>query len=73
MAKLPLFSDPTTYLIFGRILSHGYLATSILPDRVAFPTLLQSLLGPGVTISQDILIEAFIDYISVTECSVNIQ
>ena len=61
--------DLSVYSILGRILSHGYLATGILPDRVALPTLIQSLLGPGVTISQDILMEAFIDYISVTERS----
>ena len=59
--------DLSAYSILGRILSHGYLATGIFPDRVALPTLIQSLLGPGVTISQEILMEAFIDYVSVTE------
>ena len=59
--------DLSVYSILGRILSHGYLATGILPDRVALPILIQSLLGPGVAISQERLMEAFIDYISVTE------
>ena len=59
--------DLSVYSILGRILSHGYLATGILPDRVALLTLIQSLLGAGVNIPQDILMEVFIDYIIVTE------
>lgn len=59
--------DMTLYTIFGRIISHGYLTTGILPDRIALPTLVQFLLGPSVSLSQDMLLDAFIDYISTTE------
>ena len=41
--------DLSVYSILGRILSHGYLATGILPDCVALPTLFQSLLGCYIT------------------------
>ena len=39
----------------------------MLPDRIALPTLIQFILGPGVSLPQDILLDAFIDYISATE------
>ena len=59
--------DISLYTILGRIVSHGYLTSGILPDRIALPTLIQFLLGPGVTLPQAILLDAFIDYISATE------
>ena len=59
--------DISLYTVLGRIVSHGYLTTGILPDRIALPTLIQFLLGPGVSLPQDILLDAFIDYISATE------
>lgn len=55
------------YPILGRIISHGYLATGILPDRIALPTLLVVLFGPDVCISTTIMMDAFMDYISSTE------
>ena len=46
-------------------MSHGYLATGILPDRIALPVLIIALLGPGTVILDQVLpniyIEAFID------------
>ena len=59
--------DMTTYVLLGRLISHGYLATGILPDRIALPSLLVALLGPSVKISTSTLLEAFLDYVSATE------
>ncbi len=55
------------YSILGRIISHGYLATGILPDRIALPTLLMILFGPDVCISTTIMMDSFMDFISATE------
>ena len=55
------------YPLLGRIISHGYLATGILPDRIALPTLIAIVSGPGVSISTKIMMDAFMDYISSTE------
>ena len=54
------------YSILGRIISHGYLATGVLPDRIALPTLIALLNGPDA-IPQEIMIDALMDYISATE------
>lgn len=51
----------------GKVLSHGYLASGHMPVRISLPTLLQSLLGPGVDIPKPILIAAFMDYVSSIE------
>ena len=62
--------DMATYALLGRIISHGYLVTGILPDRIALPSLLVALLGPSVKISTSTLLDAFLDYISATERTV---
>jgi len=59
--------DLSQFVTIGRIVSHGYLATGILPDRIALPVLISALHGPDVTIPDHILIEAFVDYVSATE------
>ena len=43
----------------GRILSHGYLATGMLPVHIAFPTLASMLLGPSVVVTEEILLTTF--------------
>lgn len=55
------------YPILGRIISHGYLATGVLPDRIALPTLIALCNGPDAMIPQEIMMDAFMDYISATE------
>jgi len=42
--------DLAQLIIIGKIISHGYLTTGILPDRIALPVLIASVLGPGVSI-----------------------
>ena len=59
------FSLPNT----GRVLSHGYLTTGIIPDKIALPTLIHILLASGVIVLLNILMEMFIDYISTSERS----
>lgn len=54
-------------ILLGRVISHGYLATGILPDRIALPTLLTIFFGSDVEIPSTIMMDAFMDYISATE------
>jgi len=57
----------SVYAVIGRIISHGYLATGILPDRIALPVLLVAILGPSIKIPDYILIDSFMDYLSAIE------
>lgn len=57
-------SDLSLFSIIGRILSHGYLVTGIIPIRIALPTLTRILLGPTATISPNVLMDSFLDNIS---------
>jgi len=59
--------DLTVFPIVGRILSHGYLASGFLPVRIALPTMLAILLGPSVEISNDVLTDALLDFITINE------
>lgn len=61
--------DMATYPILGRIISHGYLVTGHLPVRIALPTLINMLLGPK-SVPCQLLLDAFLDYISAHERSV---
>lgn len=56
--------------VLGRIISHGYLATGFLPLRITFPSLVNILLGPTVTIPDNLFMEAFKDSISCYEASI---
>ena len=62
--------DLSVYPILGEILSHGYLATGTLADKIALPTLIHILLGPGVALPPDITMDAFLDHLSAAERSV---
>ena len=62
-------TDLTVLPIIGRILSHGYLVIGMLPTRIALPTLIHMLLGPSASVSRDILLNCFLDYISCSERS----
>lgn len=55
--------------VIGRVLSHGYLVTGILPIRIAVPTLCGILLGPSTRVPDNILLDTFLDYISNVEIS----
>ena len=56
--------------VLGAVISHGYLAVGVFPDRIAFPCLAAALLGPTTTISDSILEESFISSLSTHEASV---
>ena len=53
--------------ILGRILSHGYLVCGHFPIISLTPSLIPMILGPGVTIDSQVLLDAFLDYINETE------
>ena len=57
-------SDTDKLSIVGYILSHGFLATGILPVRLAFPSLVSMLLGPKVIVSDSVMLSTFVDSIS---------
>lgn len=59
--------DMNVFPIIGRILSHGYLVSGVLPIRIALPTLTCMLLGPTAVIAGNVLLDTFLDYISATE------
>ena len=61
--------DLSVYPILGEILSHGYLTTGTLADKIALPSLIHILLGPGVALPTNITLDAFLDHISATERS----
>ena len=61
--------DMSLFTTIGRILSHGYLVSGVLPVRIALPTLICMLLGPGSSISDEILLNTFLDFISTFERS----
>ena len=60
-------TDLAVFPIIGRILSHGYLVTGILPVRIALPTLICMLLGPPASISKELLLDTFLDFVSSEE------
>ena len=55
------------FTVLGKVLSHGYLCCGFLPCRIAFPVLASVLLGPSVTISQDIYLQSFSDFLSIVD------
>ncbi len=61
--------DLSLLTTLGTIVSHGFLVSGILPIRVAFPVLASILYGPNIEISEQIILESFVDYIAVHEGS----
>jgi len=59
--------DLGIFPIIGRILSRGYLTVGILPVRITLPTLICMLLGPTASVSKEVLLDTFLDYISAEE------
>ncbi len=51
----------------GTVISHCYVACGVLPIRIAFPALVQCLLGLSAVVSDFILCETFIDSLSTYE------
>ena len=46
--------DLSQFVTIGRVISHGYLATGILPDRIALPVLISAVCGLDVTIPEHV-------------------
>lgn len=59
--------DMTPLLVLGAILSHGFLSSSFLSIRMAFPIISSVLLGPLVEIQDAIIIDSFVDFASLYE------
>ena len=55
--------------VLGTILSHGFLATGMLPVRIAFPVIAAVVLGPMVDISDSAYISSLADNVSLYEGS----
>ena len=62
--------DVSVISIIGAIISHAYIVTGILPIRIAFPTLARFLFGPSITVSSEVLVDTFIDSLSLYEASI---
>ena len=60
----------SSFQTLGTIMSHSYLVSGILPDRVAFPCLATALLGPHIAIDEKILEEAFVCSLSTYETGI---
>ena len=57
-------SNANQFSILGGILSRGYLCCQFLPTRVIFPVLASVLLGLSTDISQDIMLDSFLESLS---------
>ena len=62
--------DMSLFLKLGGILSHGYLTTGFLPVMISFPSLCIMLLGTEVSISDDLFISSFLNFVSNRESAV---
>ena len=58
--------DYNSLVTIGRIMSHSYLACGILPIKINLPTLITIFIGVS-NIPDDILLEAFMNYLSIKE------
>ena len=63
-------TDMATLPLLGTILAHGYMVAGYLPKCVAFPVLATMLCSPAEEITDSVLVQLFIDYISLHEGSV---
>ena len=70
---VPAIHPNTNIAIFptlGTILSRGFMVCGYLPVRIAFPVLAAAICGPGVQSSDAILLESFVDYLTIHKSSV---
>ena len=63
-------TELSTLTLLGSVLSHGYMVCGYLPIRIAFPIIAAILLGPETKISDTILLNSLIDYLSSYEASI---
>lgn len=62
-------ADMTVLRTLGTILSHGFMVCAFLPIRVAFPVLATIVFGPDVALTDDVILDSFIDYLATYESS----
>ena len=62
-----LHSSESDFNSLGKVISHGYMVSGHLPVRIALPTLMMMILGPLTRIPPDILIDAFLEFVSSNE------
>ena len=60
-------SEIANFSILGVILAHGFFACNFLPVRLAFPIIAMVLYGPNVNISENILLESLLDFVTVED------
>ena len=58
------------YKVLGTILCHGFMSTGFLPIRLCFPVIAYTLLGVSVSISNNIMVNSFVDFLSTYDSSV---
>ena len=63
-------TNMSTLPLLGKILAHGYIVVNYLPIHVAFLVLSTVLCSPAEEITDSVLVQSFIDYISLHEGSV---
>ena len=63
-------TELSTLTLLGSVLSHGHMVCGYLPIRIAFPVIAAILLGPETNISDTILLNSLIDYVSSYEASI---
>ena len=62
--------DITKLPTIGAIISHSYIVSGFMPVRIAFPCLLAVLFGPATTVPEGILLEVFVDSLTVHEAEI---
>ena len=68
--QLPMPELMSIFQILGMIISHAYLVAGFLPERLAFPCLAASLLGPESSFDSDILEHEVVSCLSAHEAGV---
>ena len=67
---MPTGADHSAFIQLGWIIVHGFLTAQMLPICIAFPVLACTLLSPSIKIPDDILVSAFVDYLTPFESDI---
>ena len=62
--------DMSLLTTVGFVISHAYMVSGVLPVRIAFPCLAQSILGTSVAVPESVIVEAFQDSLSTHDSNV---
>ena len=63
-------SDISRYSVLGAIMSHGFMSSGILPNRLAFPVIASTLLGTDVAFPDSVIVDSFTDHVSSYESTI---